>query len=623
MKNEYSDDFLSSKKSGNTKSNKKNRKFKPSLQLQNENVNHNYRPYDRRSRSDSFMNTRDIFIHTKVNAVPSRERHSLNCNISYSDGNFDLSSNYFLNYPAFLCDPYITWITAERDINGSLPFSLSFSYIVTLNLYRNMLTSFLDPQIIKAMVSLETLIFRSNNLSEISEESIAALQQVNKLNHLDISENKIIVFPASLSNISSLRTLDFEHNKITYLPNEFVKFENNLEQFFCSGNSLHFPLQEMAERKGTGLQFIFRYLKKFKSGAISNSLKVIIIGNEMAGKSTFARSLRDKISFSNMGGKVRDSFDSTIGIDIHECKIEDEKRNLISLNIWDFAGQGIYHSVHEVFFTKNALYLLIWDVRYDNFDEYVYFWVALINARVPGASIFIIATHADIPSVINTTGNISMNSLDIQAHKQRVIENIDKLKEYLYNRECARMYQLKNESKNSNSIIPEGPNIIGYFFTGFTVSSCNVDDNLTCVTYGDDHFDQVISAIKKIITSTDVCPRPLGIIGYPLVDIWIKVEDILNESRRSFRFISIQDIHSKVKERFSSYGSIELMDIVDAVDFFSMCGEVVYFTSSIELEATHDELHDLVFLSPLWLMEMIKIVLDHNIRNCFRSIIYY
>jgi GTPase SAR1 family protein len=474
------------------------------------------------------------------------------------------------------------------------------------------------------MVSLETLILRSNNLSEISEESIAALQQVNKLNHLDISENKITVFPASLSNIPSLRTLDVEHNKITYLPNEFVKFENNLEQFFCSGNSLHSPLQEMAERKSTGLQFIFRYLKKFKSGAISNSLKVIIIGNEMAGKSTFARSLKDKISFSNKKEKVRDSFDSTIGIDIHECKIEDEKRNLISLNIWDFAGQGIYHSVHEVFFTKNALYLLIWDVRYENFDEYVYFWVALINARVPGASILIIATHADIPTVINT-GNVSASddSLDIQAHKQKVIENIDKLKEYLCNRECARIYQLKNESKNLTSIIPEGPNIIGYFFTGFTVSNCNVDEKLTCVTYGDVHFDQIVGAIKKIITSSDVCPRPLGIIGYPLVDIWIKVEDILNESRRSFRFISIQDIHSKVKERFSNDGSIELMDIVDAVDFFSMCGEVVYFTSSIELEATHDELHDLVFLSPLWLMEMIKIVLDHNIRNCFRSIISF
>ena len=53
---------------------------------------------------------------------------------------------------------------------------------------------------------------------------------------------------------------------------------------------------------------------------------------------------------------------STVGIDIHECMVQDKNEQSVSLKLWDFAGQKLYHSVHEVFFSFNALYLLVWDV---------------------------------------------------------------------------------------------------------------------------------------------------------------------------------------------------------------------------------------------------------------------
>jgi hypothetical protein len=55
-----------------------------------------------------------------------------------------------------------------------------------------------------------------------------------------------------------------------------------------------------------------------------------------------------------------------------------------------YLGQKLYHSVHEVFFSYNALYLLVWDVNINanHFDECVQFWVDLINARAPVCLIY-------------------------------------------------------------------------------------------------------------------------------------------------------------------------------------------------------------------------------------------
>ena len=83
---------------------------------------------------------------------------------------------------------------------------------------------------------------------------------------------------------------------------------------------------------------------------------------------------------------------STVGIDIQECTINSiqEYPTNISLKLWDFAGQKLYHSVHELFFSQNALYMLMWNVNIEfeneennEFDEHVQFWIDLINARAP------------------------------------------------------------------------------------------------------------------------------------------------------------------------------------------------------------------------------------------------
>jgi Ras of Complex, Roc, domain of DAPkinase len=36
------------------------------------------------------------------------------------------------------------------------------------------------------------------------------------------------------------------------------------------------------------------------------------------------------------------------------------------MNVWDFAGQIYYHSMHQTFFRPNCLYVLLLDLHMDN-----------------------------------------------------------------------------------------------------------------------------------------------------------------------------------------------------------------------------------------------------------------
>ena len=98
------------------------------------------------------------------------------------------------------------------------------------------------------------------------------------------------------------------------------------------------------------------------SDDICNSLKVILVGEGGAGKSTLAKNLmhalrlRSSTSPENIAGGCRnpspdwdgDCSAETVGIDIHECITKNKNNTDICIKIWDFAGQRLYHSAHEV-----------------------------------------------------------------------------------------------------------------------------------------------------------------------------------------------------------------------------------------------------------------------------------
>ena len=195
---------------------------------------------------------------------------------------------------------------------------------------------------------------------------------------------------------------------------------------------------------------------------INDTLKIVFVGNSRSGKTTSMLRLKE-----GMLASIPKKEESTIGISIdswdpkNDCKrysIDASRLNTtivqedsptrssvanadIKFSLWDFAGQDVYHATHSIFFSPSALYVLMWDMGWDNkatrkvvepsderedgsfqwldsddededeknrraqqiadkaldddIDAKVGYWIDCIRATVPGAAILPVATHDD------------------------------------------------------------------------------------------------------------------------------------------------------------------------------------------------------------------------------------
>lgn len=71
-----------------------------------------------------------------------------------------------------------------------------------------------------------------------------------------------------------------------------------------------------------------------------------------------------------------------------------EKRT-VTLSTWDFGGQEIYYATHQFFLSDQSVFLVVWDLRYEEEDSRVGFWLQSIRARARSPYVIIVGTHAD------------------------------------------------------------------------------------------------------------------------------------------------------------------------------------------------------------------------------------
>lgn len=99
--------------------------------------------------------------------------------------------------------------------------------------------------------------------------------------------------------------------------------------------------------------------------------RIIIVGEGGAGKTSLAK----KIVNPDCGLIIDEII--TEGIDVTKWQFELKHNDEFSASIWDFGGQEIYHATHQLFFAKNALYILVADSRREDTDfEY---WLNIVS----------------------------------------------------------------------------------------------------------------------------------------------------------------------------------------------------------------------------------------------------
>jgi internalin A len=261
--------------------------------------------------------------------------------------------------------------------------------------------------------NLQTLYCSDNQISDLS-----ALAHVPNLQTLDCSMNKISDFSA-LVHVPNLQELYCAKNQIS----DFSALVHvpNLQTLYCSDNQISDLLPIYSFVMSGQLQRLSLYDNPawgIPSGILGNNesdgcienlknywldldkgkkrqqqLKVQFVGNGRVGKTTLAYALEHKRAPS-------EPFKSTHGIVIKEIQQAlDGEDESVTLQLWDFGGQEIYHATHRLFLSDDCLYLLLWaeetEEHPDETRHPLSYWLELIHDLGNNSPVILVKNQID------------------------------------------------------------------------------------------------------------------------------------------------------------------------------------------------------------------------------------
>ena len=233
------------------------------------------------------------------------------------------------------------------------------------------------PESIASLTQLQQLDLRNNQLS-LLPESIASLTQ---LQQLYLSNNQLSLLPESIASLTQLQVLNLNNNQLKELP-ESIASLTQLQTLNLDNNPLN---PDLAAAYQQGGEAIFQYLRATAEAQVTlNEAKLILIGEGEVGKSCLLGALR--------GDEWVEGRPTTHGIEIKPVTVTHSDTE-ITLNGWDFGGQRVYRSTHQLFFSAPAVYIVVWKPREGPQQGFVKEWITLIKHRQPEAKVLVVATH--------------------------------------------------------------------------------------------------------------------------------------------------------------------------------------------------------------------------------------
>ncbi|MFN0201183.1 MAG: COR domain-containing protein [Bacteroidia bacterium] len=219
------------------------------------------------------------------------------------------------------------------------------------------------------LANLQQLCISANQISELK-----GLDQLNNLQQLSIFNNQI-------SDIRSL--LPFLQRAENPLQVKWDWFPNKGE-ISIQGNPLTSPPVEVVEQGNAAILEWFEYAA-IKDLRPLNECKLIFVGEGSVGKTSLMKTL--------IGQAFDEKEQTTHGINkVAWEQIQNAKGEKIRVNLWDFGGQHIQHSLHQFFFTKSVIYVVVLSPRNDNKADY---WLEQIEKLGCESTILVVYNWKD------------------------------------------------------------------------------------------------------------------------------------------------------------------------------------------------------------------------------------
>ncbi|MEV5820988.1 COR domain-containing protein [Micromonospora haikouensis] len=239
----------------------------------------------------------------------------------------------------------------------------------------------LPPELFR-LRNLEQLDLRNNNLTHLPAE----IGQLTNLRRLYLSNNKLRGLPSEIGLLAKLDKLELDGNLITELPRELAQLLGRSISFSIARNPLADPLPDLVSR---GLDALDAYLRSLEDAVPHYEGKVLVVGEGAVGKTSLIAALQDDEFIGNRS--------TTHGLEIHPLILNHPDLDLdMIVRAWDFGGQEVYRITHQFFFSRRALFILVWNARKGQEQSEVEGWLSRIRLRVGHeARAILVPTHCD------------------------------------------------------------------------------------------------------------------------------------------------------------------------------------------------------------------------------------
>lgn len=243
------------------------------------------------------------------------------------------------------------------------------------------------PENIGNLTNLEKLYLNGTGVRELPE----SFSKLAKLKDLLLYDTEVKRFPP-LSRMEHLVSCNLSNMVLEKIPREFInaKMEihmngNFIEEGLNLTNTklLCQPISLFTHEK----EFIYAYYDEEKIHL--NETKVVFLGDGEAGKShIIARLMKEN--------QLLEQFEeeATPGIAISQKSCEIDREN-VRLQIWDFGGQEIMHSMHRFFLTDRTLYVIVVNARDNTQDERAQYWLNNVKNFADGCPIILVLNKID------------------------------------------------------------------------------------------------------------------------------------------------------------------------------------------------------------------------------------
>jgi internalin A len=236
------------------------------------------------------------------------------------------------------------------------------------------------PAEVGDLSNLESLTVSRNRLTSLPAE----ICRLGNLETLAVSGNRLTVVPPEFGELANLNLLSLADNRLVSLPSSLAGLLRLGLLLRIEDNPFDGPVLELYNRAPAVLA---AYLDSLAGGVPQHEAKMLLVGEGNTGKTSLVAALQ--------GARFVEGRPTTHGIEIRSMSVRDEPTaSEATVHAWDFGGQEIYRVTHQLFFTKHALYVVVWKPRDGQEQNEVEGWLRRIRLRVGDDSrVFIVATH--------------------------------------------------------------------------------------------------------------------------------------------------------------------------------------------------------------------------------------